>query len=214
MISRHTPALGLLLFAALGALYARRSSEKDAHNPPPLPPRVVTDIPAAPPAFPTLSAPSAPDMPSATQQRTSPREPDVKSRPRQEWQGMLIDRSVAPTCEDTAHCGLAQVCRGGRCLPCERDAECGRGEVCLLDHCVLEQLAACRSSNDCRGLPCVLSGYSSGARNNIEMRSYCADVESGHPTREEPQPPDDTRTVAPVAHTLMERVEQNLRDEP
>jgi hypothetical protein len=91
-----------------------------------------------------------------------------------EWQGMLVDLTVMPPCVVSSDCGLAMACQGGKCGPCEIDAECARGEVCVLDHCVMEGKATCRSVKDCQEDElCILSGYDATPRSNQEMRSYC-----------------------------------------
>jgi hypothetical protein len=137
--------------------------------------------------------------------------PEFKARSESEWQGMRIDLSVAPTCASTEHCSRAQVCKSvpcagdepghagkcQHCVPCESDGECLRGEVCVLDHCIKRELAACRSAKDCAGVPCVLSFYSTGIRNNDDMRAYCPDVNSGtYPPEEQPKQLTDNRPPA------------------
>jgi hypothetical protein len=95
-------------------------------------------------------------------------------RPEGEWQGMRVNLALRATCERSEGCGLAMACREGLCGPCEADGECAGGEVCVLDHCVPRAQAACRSRSDCGEEElCVLSGYSSDARNNGGMRASC-----------------------------------------
>jgi hypothetical protein len=154
-------------------------------------------------------------------------EPRRKRRPESEWQGMLIDVAVAPTCDVTEHCSRGQVCKPGacgpgeppgseclRCLPCESDGECLLGELCVLDHCVKEQLVECRLAKDCGGVSCILTDYSTGPRNNDEMRAHCAEFDTGTPTpEEEPKQLVDNRPP-PLAAQLSEQVERSLREDP
>jgi hypothetical protein len=107
------------------------------------------------------------------QPRWQPRRPS-------EWQGMLVNLNLAPPCDSTSHCGLARICKGGKCLPCEQDGDCMADEECVLDHCIRRALATCRGRADCgpRAV-CLLSGYSSGHRGNEDMRSLCVDPMSG-----------------------------------
>lgn len=146
---------------------------------------------------------------------------EFKQRDAGEWQGMLIDLSVAPTCEQTAHCSLGQTCRAGRCTPCEADSECMAHEVCVLDHCVKRDLATCRRAADCNDTLCVLSGYSTGARNNEATTAQCADVNAGVPSDlQEPRvgvvpsltsgPPPPVQTSSKPA-SLAFRLERRLR---
>jgi len=132
-------------------------------------------------------------------------------RPPEEWQGMLVDLSVASTCDETIHCGLAQVCRDGRCLPCRKDEECESGSVCVLDHCVAEERVSCRLRRDCGGrAACVLSGYSSDPRGNADLRAFCVSRESGLPAAPETQPPErDPSTIKPSpSEELLKVLEQ------
>jgi hypothetical protein len=108
-------------------------------------------------------------------------------RPAEEWHGMLVDLAVATTCDETIHCGLALVCRGGTCLPCERDGECEAGMACVLDHCVAKERVSCRLRKECgEKAACILSGYSSDPRGNGDMRAYCLPHASGLPRPPEP----------------------------
>lgn len=106
--------------------------------------------------------------------------PKFHPRPEGEWQGMLIDMNLRPMCETTAQCGRALSCREGHCLPCLNDRDCDVGEVCVLDHCVREDLALCRTRADCHQESlCVLSGYSDGPRGNTEMKAHCMATSGG-----------------------------------
>ena len=99
-----------------------------------------------------------------------------------EWQGMLVNMTLRAACDASWRCGLAMACKAdGRCGPCERDTECADGEVCVLDHCLRRELASCHTTRDCteRGTPCILTGYSVGARGNSEMRSLCQSSSGG-----------------------------------
>jgi hypothetical protein len=110
----------------------------------------------------------------------TPRAADLRPRAADEWQGMLINPEASPPCETSAGCGLGRACKAGRCTACAADADCADGEACALDHCVVRALAACRTRTDCgAGQLCVLSGYSSLARGNEDMRAYCLDPASG-----------------------------------
>ncbi len=109
--------------------------------------------------------------------RYYPRDPN-------EWQGMLIDQSIQPECDVSAHCGLALACIHNRCGPCTSDSDCNSGEECVLDHCVIAANVVCRSRSDCPdGELCVLSGYSHDPRGNSDMRATCLAPTGG---REEP----------------------------
>jgi hypothetical protein len=212
-ISRFVPLVGFAVFAVAGLFFFHRRAD-GPRAAEPLQPRVFSSARAAAP-LPARAAAGVDDAKPpapARNARPKPPSPNLKPRAEGEWQGMLVDLSVAPTCETTAHCSMAQVCRAGRCLPCERDGECVVGEVCVLDHCVRKELTTCRSANDCQGVPCVLSGYSSGARNNAETRSYCANPESGQPHVEEDGPQDDPRPEPPLAQRLTDRLRQSLRE--
>ncbi len=105
-----------------------------------------------------------------------PRDPD-------EWQGMLVDICLRATCDEPARCGLALACVGGYCGPCAEDSDCATGEACVLDHCVLSDNVACRSSRDCEGdALCILSGSTGGAaRGNEDMTAYCNPSGGGIP---------------------------------
>jgi hypothetical protein len=106
--------------------------------------------------------------------------PVLHTRPESEWQGMLVDLSLQAICEETDRCGLAMSCRENLCGPCSYDEDCGRGESCVLDHCVRSPNVSCRVSQDCGGDSlCVLSGYSTDARGNEDMSSYCQSGDGG-----------------------------------
>ena len=86
--------------------------------------------------------------------------PDYFPRPKSEWQGMKIDMTLRPFCDETAQCALGLVCREEHCLPCLKDDECLADEVCVLDHCVRHELAECTQKADCGEEElCVLTGY-------------------------------------------------------
>jgi hypothetical protein len=159
-------------------------------------------------------------------------ESQFKQRAESEWQGMLIDVALAPTCESTERCAFGQSCKRGacgpgepadaecyRCLPCESDTECLRGEACVLDHCVKQELVSCRSSRDCpTGARCILSDYSTGARHNGEMRAYCPDINSGTAEldgAEDDRPPSplDDRPP-PLAVKLGAKLKESFAEDP
>ncbi|MGB5812361.1 MAG: hypothetical protein WBG86_17620 [Polyangiales bacterium] len=103
-----------------------------------------------------------------------------------EWQGMRVRIDQQAICQGESSCGLALACIDGLCSPCVADSECASGEACALDHCVREANLGCRSYTDCKeGSLCVLSGYSSGLRGNIDMRAYCLSPSGGTPQRPE-----------------------------
>ncbi len=103
----------------------------------------------------------------------TPALPGVISRASDEWQGMPVDEQQAQ-CDTSERCGLATACIAGRCGGCSADRDCASSEACVLDHCVRSELVACRSRSECRGDElCVLSGISSDARGNGDMRAYC-----------------------------------------
>ncbi len=101
-------------------------------------------------------------------------------RPKDEWQGMRVRLDSLPICDGQASCSMALACKDGKCWPCLTDVDCAQHEVCVLDHCVLETKASCRSYTDCdEGRLCVLSGYSAGYRGNEDMRAYCLSPNAG-----------------------------------
>jgi hypothetical protein len=124
--------------------------------------------------------------PSADQSPTAPLEPRQKappavsaaneyhSRPPNEWQGMLVERTNQSECRRGHACGLALACVDGRCGPCRRDSDCEQGEACVLDHCLLARMVTCRSQSDCGADLCILSGLSADPRGNLDMRSLCS----------------------------------------
>ena len=130
----------------------------------------------------------------------APPERHVHPRDPEEWQGMLVDANAKPPCESITGCGLGRACKNGLCVACERDSDCGPTETCVLDHCVLKDLAACRSRADCaRESLCILSGYTAKPRGNENMRSFCIDPQSGAERLEHSDEPPrvDTRTSLP-----------------
>lgn len=71
-----------------------------------------------------------------------------------EWQGALVDVCLQIECVD--FCGLRLACVDGVCGACERDDQCLTGEVCVLDQCILDEQAECRSQADCDpGVVCL-----------------------------------------------------------
>lgn len=112
--------------------------------------------------------------------------PKFHPRPKDEWQGMLIDMNLRPMCERTEQCGLGLVCREEHCLPCLRDGECEPNESCVLDHCVRTEFVGCHSRRDCDDEElCVLTGYSADPRGNEKMKSKCLSPFGGHKIEEE-----------------------------
>lgn len=114
--------------------------------------------------------------------------PRYRERPAGEWKGMRVDLNVRQTCRDSKDCGNALACLDRVCSPCNQDAQCGAREVCVLDHCVRDENASCRSRAECGAVAtgsepgdalCVLSGYSNNVRGNEEMRAFCQVLEGG-----------------------------------
>lgn len=126
----------------------------------------------------SVSAPSTPSIALVEHRPSDTHAPSLavpvtSSRGADEWQGMAID-DAAPACDTSERCGLATACIEGRCGGCTVDRDCASGEACVLDHCVRSELVACRSHTECKdGELCVLSGVSSDARGNGDMRAYC-----------------------------------------
>lgn len=110
-------------------------------------------------------------------------------RAAEEWQGMKLDDAVAFQCGTTEHCGLARACIDGLCVGCAADAECLSGEACVLEHCVPQANVECTSRREC-GVDelCMLTGYSTGPRNNDAMRATCR-ATSGGTEQPEARPP-------------------------
>lgn len=104
----------------------------------------------------------------------------VPRRAADEWQGMRQDDAVAFQCGSTEHCGLARACIDGLCVGCSADAECLSSEACVLDHCVPQANVECTSRREC-GVDelCMLTGYSTGPRNNDAMRAICRATSGG-----------------------------------
>lgn len=126
----------------------------------------------------STSEPPVVDPPGDLQCPAPPRA--YHPRPQNEWQGMRVRLDSLPICQGEGSCGMALACKAGLCRPCLADVDCTRGEVCVLDHCVLEAKASCRSYTDCdEGSLCVLSGYSAGYRGNEDMRAYCLSPSGG-----------------------------------
>ena len=131
--------------------------------------------------------------------------PKFHPRPEGEWQGMLIDMTLRPMCETTVQCGRALSCREGHCLPCLNDRDCDVGEVCVLDHCVREDLALCRTRADCHQESlCVLTGYSEGPRGNTDMKAFCMEASGGRDpvANEWTQAADETSQQAAISQEL------------
>lgn len=109
--------------------------------------------------------------------------PAIAYAPREpaEWQGMLVNTTFQARCDTSSRCGLAMACHTDQCGPCSNDSECANGEACSMQHCVVASLAACRTRADCPAAElCMLTGYASDARGNLDMRAYC----SGSPPAE------------------------------
>ena len=131
--------------------------------------------------------------------------PNFHPRPKDEWQGMLIDMNLRPMCERTEQCGLGLVCREEHCLPCLRDGECEPNESCVLDHCVRTEFVGCHSRRDCddEGF-CVLTGYSADPRGKEKMKAKCLNSFGGHEDEDDTEQ-DPSQTGAfddfPTANT-------------
>lgn len=135
------------------------------------------------------------------------------SRPPEEWQGMLVNITMAAACRTVSDCSLALSCVEGKCLACRESSDCLSGEICVLDHCLLEQHVSCAGVDDCvEGSLCVLSGYSDDVpRNNKEMVAECLrhGGQDEPPTApdlvEELRPAAESRAFAP--HRLLMELE-------
>jgi hypothetical protein len=126
--------------------------------------------------------------------------PRYAPRPRDEWQGMLINVNITPPCNASAECGLARACIDEKCMPCERDEHCADGEACVLQHCIAMELVECRRTAECgKGSKCILSGYSRDPRGNEGTRSYCNSNFSGAASMVPPEPLPRRETLLPVA---------------
>lgn len=124
---------------------------------------------------------------------------------------MLQDDGGWP-CESTASCGLARACVDYRCVACGADTECLESEVCVLGHCLRGQLARCRSRTDCaRGELCAMSGYSSDARANGDLRSACLDPRGAAPNPFSPPPPPEDDNHGPQAPVPNQELLERLR---
>lgn len=160
-------ALALLLTMAggvAGYLLGRRGAETPRVEEPGR--RVLRVRRLAPPPI-KKSRPSGPP-------RVELKQPNHKSRDPSEWQGMLVDVATRAVCRESQYCGMALACIDGLCSPCEADSQCDSNESCVLDHCVRKGFVGCRTRRDCPSSHlCVLTGYSSDARGNSEMRSLC-----------------------------------------
>lgn len=141
---------------------------------------------------------------------------DYHARADGEWDGMLIDKSVAMTCDATEHCSKGQVCRRGTCLPCETDRECLVGESCVLDHCVPTDQVECENVGDCDGEFCILSGYDPhDPRNTATMTATCADVETGTPAPDpEVDDSEPEERPQPLFAALSDSIAQDFIDNP
>ena len=150
--------------------------------------------------------------------------PDYFPRPKSEWQGMKIDMTLRPFCDETAQCALGLVCREEHCLPCLKDDECLADEVCVLDHCVRHELAECTQKADCGEEElCVLTGYSSDPRGNSSMRAVCSKTvgEWTYSNNQNDSEKEKTTAPAPVKapnadksrEKIMNRLEQALDSE-
>lgn len=142
--------------------------------------------------------------------------PTYHPRPKSEWQGMLIDTSMQSVCEGKNSCGLAMACKNNLCGPCSVNADCAAGEACVLDHCVIEKNASCRTASECgANEQCVLSGYSTDPRGNGTTLAFCQPMTSGSqptpelnndPVANDPGPPVFERPVSinQLQETLLE----------
>ena len=152
---------------------------------------------------------------SAKPQASAPTTPRATPRALTEWQGMLQDDGGWP-CERTASCGLARACVDALCVACREDAECLGSEVCVLGHCLLAELAGCRSRIDCEAEQlCVMSGYSADARANGDLRSACLETRGAASNPfSPPRPPEDENRgpLAPVPNQdLLERLREGMQ---
>jgi hypothetical protein len=97
-----------------------------------------------------------------------------------EWQGIRVETCREQYCETSDQCGLALACIDGGCGACFADSDCARGEVCVLDHCLLDELATCRSYQDCdEGEVCIF-GLSGGVpRGNEDSPTECIGSSGG-----------------------------------
>ena len=170
-------ALTLGSIAVIGAWLLGGETPEPAEQVAPPPPR---PRPWTPSAAPTAAAPApkaAPVLAAAVfedEREVALGRPVYHPRDPEEWQGMRVDLSLTPLCEDSEHCGLARACLDGRCVACTTDSDCGGEEACVLEHCVQATRMGCRSRRDCpSGERCVLTGYGTGVRGNEGMASTC-----------------------------------------
>lgn len=135
----------LLCLVSAGSLGLLLRSCFPARNASPLPREAIALHPAPVATLPAEA--SSPTSVAIAEIHTSPlplpKPPRYKPRPLGEWDGMLVDLETQPPCEDSAHCGLARACKGGRCVACEADSDCESGAACVLDHCVAAQQVRC-----------------------------------------------------------------------
>jgi hypothetical protein len=148
--------------------------------------------------------------------------PQYHPRDPAEWQGMLVNMAMRPTCENSALCGLATACIENRCGPCEADGDCGRGEVCVLDHCVKKDHVTCRRRADCQSdALCVLTGYSSDPRGNADMKALCQPnhgptlwlASAWRERRKSAPPAAPPSSAAPVQQTVADKLLSEIKEE-
>lgn len=188
-------ALGALLGgAAVGVFHL--SQVHDAHEAPAPAANVVAEKVSArrhatPPHVP-LGPTSAPEQYAVMAKYMLP--PRQVFRAPSEWQGMIVDNAVTPYCAQSEACGLARACINYHCVGCARDDECASDELCVLENCLKQANVGCRSSADCDDGLCIMTPYSSDARGNTSVTSYCSagngpakdSEEKGWPAGEEP----------------------------
>ena len=161
-----------------------------------------------------LAQPQAPTT-VATPHELQPAPPDphfavpaasLVPRDPSEWQGMLVDRAVAPPCSQSSDCGMARACIDHQCVNCKRDEDCARSETCVLDHCLQSSMVSCRSWSDCQpAQKCVLSGYSYDLRGNSTMTARCVGPGTPMPPRTRPPPAPSTDPQPNELDDLMDR---------
>jgi len=139
-----------------------------------------------------------------------------------EWQGMLVDVAVRPPCESTQSCQLSLACVEGTCGPCQVDSDCAGGESCVLDHCLLQNRAACTRARDCQeGELCMILSEGSDAlrdiRGNLFLSSSCTSdgrvPVRPQPLGEEPEvyhAPDPPALLGPAPNVAIEHLQSSF----